>query len=128
MSRQSDSAYRVLQTQPAALPDADRSLPDAPPEPVPVPEPAPTPPLPTPFEAMTEAEQYAVLHPERVRRIRDAGGLPERLDFGPPDPEFAGGHRLRYRPGASRARPARADGRGMKRVSCCRTLRRKTQS
>ena len=34
---------------------------------------------------MTEAEQYAVLYPNRARRIRAEGGLPARLDYGPPE-------------------------------------------
>jgi hypothetical protein len=34
---------------------------------------------------LTEAEQYAVLYPDRARRIRAAGGLPSPLDFGPPE-------------------------------------------
>ena len=37
---------------------------------------------------MTEAEQYAVMHPDRASRIRAAGGLPQRCDFGPPEPEL----------------------------------------
>jgi hypothetical protein len=28
------------------------------------------------------------MHPDRVRRIRAAGGLPADLDFGPPEPEI----------------------------------------
>jgi hypothetical protein len=35
---------------------------------------------------LTEAEQYALLHPRRAARIRAAGGLPHPLDFGPPEP------------------------------------------
>jgi hypothetical protein len=38
------------------------------------------------FGALTEAEQYAVLYPDRAARIRASRGLPERLDFGPPEP------------------------------------------
>ena len=33
---------------------------------------------------MTEAEQYAVLYPNRARRIRAEGGLPARLDTARP--------------------------------------------
>ena len=33
-----------------------------------------------------EARLYAALYPDRVARIREAGGLPPRLDFGPPEP------------------------------------------
>jgi hypothetical protein len=28
------------------------------------------------------------MYPDRVRRIRAAGGLPPDLDFGPPEPEI----------------------------------------
>jgi hypothetical protein len=41
-----------------------------------------------PYEAMSEAEQYAVLYPDRAARIRTEGGLPARLDFGPPGSEI----------------------------------------
>jgi hypothetical protein len=54
---------------------------------VPAPEPADVP-APVYFSALTEAEQYALLHPERARRIRAEGGLPARLDFGPPEPDL----------------------------------------
>jgi hypothetical protein len=40
------------------------------------------------FASMTEAEQYAVLYPNRARRIRAEGGLPARLDYGPPEPHI----------------------------------------
>jgi hypothetical protein len=40
------------------------------------------------FSTLTEAEQYAVIYPERARRIRAAGGLPTGHDFGPPEPEI----------------------------------------
>jgi hypothetical protein len=62
---------------------------------VPLSEPAPAqaeaaPPIPAPtkpeFSELTEAEQYALLHPARTRRIRAAGGLPTPCDFGPPEP------------------------------------------
>ena len=53
--------------------------------PTPPPEPEPAAP-PQEFGALTEAEQYAVLYPERAARIRAAGGLPAPLDFGPPEP------------------------------------------
>jgi hypothetical protein len=36
----------------------------------------------------TEAELYAIMYPDRAARIREAGGLPARLDFGPPEPEI----------------------------------------
>lgn len=53
--------------------------------PTPPPEPEPAAP-PQEFGALTEAEQYAVVYPERAARIRAAGGLPAPLDFGPPEP------------------------------------------
>jgi hypothetical protein len=41
---------------------------------------------PTQAEIDAEAERYAVIYPDRAARIRAAGGLPVRLDFGPPEP------------------------------------------
>ena len=35
-----------------------------------------------------EADMYAIMYPDRTARIRAAGGLPPKLDFGPPDPEL----------------------------------------
>jgi hypothetical protein len=58
---------------------------------VPAPEPVQADPADPPagdFAAMTEAEQYAVLYPGRARRIRAEGGLPARLDYGPPEPHI----------------------------------------
>ena len=58
---------------------------------VPAPEPAQADPADPPagdFASMTEAEQYAVLYPGRARRIRAEGGLPARLDYGPPEPHI----------------------------------------
>jgi len=43
------------------------------------------------FETLSEAEQYAVVHPARAALIRAHGGLPARLDFGPPDPAVVEG-------------------------------------
>ncbi len=40
------------------------------------------------FETLTEAEQYAVIYPGRAALIRGNGGLPARLDFGPPEAEI----------------------------------------
>jgi hypothetical protein len=40
-----------------------------------------------PFETLTEAEQYALIHPRRAALIRASGGLPARPDFGPPEPD-----------------------------------------
>jgi hypothetical protein len=55
---------------------------------VPEPEPEPAPSEPQEFAKLTEAEQYAVLYPDRAARIRAAGGLPAKLDFGPPEPDL----------------------------------------
>ena len=35
-----------------------------------------------------EADLYVVMYPDRAERIRAAGGLPARLDFGAPGPEI----------------------------------------
>jgi hypothetical protein len=40
------------------------------------------------FADLSEAEQYAVLYPDRAARIRAHGGLPPWVDFGPPEPEL----------------------------------------
>jgi hypothetical protein len=53
-------------------------------------------PAPSPAQPKSEPEPdidaevrlYAALYPDRVARIREAGGLPPRLDFGPPEPEI----------------------------------------
>ena len=42
----------------------------------------------TEAEIDAEAELYVVMYPDRVERIRAAGGLPARLDFGAPGPEI----------------------------------------
>jgi hypothetical protein len=64
---------------------------------VPSPEPAPAPvepaevavdPPQVDFAALTEAEQYALLYPDRARGIRAERGLPARLDYGPPEPDI----------------------------------------
>jgi hypothetical protein len=104
MARQSDAALRSLhriqalrekqlaQTHPAAMERAgywfhDVSAPA--PEPAPAPPAAPDPCLATGLDpVVTEAELYAVMYPERAARIRAAGGLPAKLDFGPPEPEL----------------------------------------
>jgi hypothetical protein len=72
--------------QPAAMQRAGRWFREAtvPAEPAPPPGPEPATP-PQEFGALTEAEQYAVLYPERAARIRAARGLPAPLDFGPPE-------------------------------------------
>ncbi|MEJ0017732.1 MAG: hypothetical protein WDN25_14440 [Acetobacteraceae bacterium] len=69
-------------TEPAAVPS---SLPEAGLEP-------------PPEGIAAEADFYAVLYPERVRRIRAAGGLPASLDFGPPEPALV--HALVHGTGA----------------------------
>jgi hypothetical protein len=38
------------------------------------------------YETMTEAEQYAIIHPRRAAAIRAHGGLPPNCTFGAPDP------------------------------------------
>jgi hypothetical protein len=38
------------------------------------------------FASLSEAEQYATLHPERAAAIRGLGRLPDDCGFGPPDP------------------------------------------
>jgi hypothetical protein len=56
------------------------------PDPQPCPPAAPEPqatPMPT-FENMTEAEQFAVLYPDRAVAIRHHGGMPPRAKFPPP--------------------------------------------
>jgi hypothetical protein len=57
------------------------------------PEPPPPPPDPQPPEEpvsdpVAEADQYAVIYPQRAARIRALGGLPQPCDFGPPPPEL----------------------------------------
>jgi hypothetical protein len=54
--------------------------------------PAPTPPAAEPdddkFRALSPAEQYAVIYPDRAALIRAERGLPARCSFGPPDDEI----------------------------------------
>jgi hypothetical protein len=110
MARQSDAALRALlriqttrekqeaASHPAAMaragywfkevsvpaPDPDPGL-----APVPGPAPSPTQPKSEPEPDIdAEVRLYAALYPDRVARIREAGGLPPRLDFGPPEPEI----------------------------------------
>ena len=118
MMRQSQSALHALQrrqaarekaeaaTNPAAMERAgywfrDVSVP-APdesraPHPAPSAQPAPPEPIVQPPHAeraapapatLSEAEQYAVIYPDRAAIIRANGGLPARLDFGPPEPDI----------------------------------------
>ena len=62
-----------------------------------LPDPAPPPSAAAPSDAEperteadidAEAELYVVMYPDRAERIRAAGGLPARLDFGAPGPEI----------------------------------------
>ncbi len=104
MLRQSDSALRNLlriqarrekqeaENHPAFMrragywfKEAAVTAPDHDPAPVPA-QPTPEPePLP---DIEADARLYAAMYPDRVKRIREAGGLPRRLDFGPPEPEI----------------------------------------
>ncbi len=70
--------------------------PPEPPEPEPpaaqasTPQPARPDPLLRPrleYGAMTPAERYATLYPDRATRILSEHGLPARLTFPPPDPQ-----------------------------------------
>jgi hypothetical protein len=76
-----------------------------------LPDPAPPPSAAAPSDAEperteadidAEAELYVVMYPDRAERIRAAGGLPARLDFGAPGPEIVA--RLLRRTGHSPAR------------------------
>ena len=57
-------------------------------EPVVEPEPTPAPEPDDAFARLSEAEQYALIYPRRAALIRSLGGLPERCDFGPPEPDL----------------------------------------
>jgi hypothetical protein len=59
----------------------------SPPAPRAEPPPAPTPAPADTFGLLTEAEQYAIIHPRRAALIRSLGRLPDKCDFGPPAPE-----------------------------------------
>jgi hypothetical protein len=61
------------------------------PDPAPAPlaaEPSDVEPERTEADIDAEAELYVVMYPDRAERIRAAGGLPARLDFGAPGPEI----------------------------------------
>ena len=84
--------------RPAALARATGQLHSGvlPPEPEhPLPEPAtspdPQPPAMPAFEAMTEAEQYAVMYPRRAVAIRQHRGMPPGASFPPPEPPVIDG-------------------------------------
>ena len=106
MARQSDAALRALMRlqarrekleaamHPAAMEQAGywfKSI-AAPPAPSHAPAEAPPPedaePVRTQAVIDADAELYAIMYPDRAARIRAAGGLPARLDFGPPEPEI----------------------------------------
>jgi hypothetical protein len=77
---------------PQPVPDADPGpAPAEPPASAVPPAPAPGPGHAPAFEQLTEVEQYAVLYPDRAALIRAKGRLPDRLDFGPPEPEIVEG-------------------------------------
>jgi hypothetical protein len=71
--------------------DASIPAPAAAPEPAETPQPTEptgaTSPAPD-FSTLTEAEQYALIYPNCARRIRAERGLPQRLDYGPPEPHI----------------------------------------
>ena len=54
---------------------------------VPAPLAQPEGPQPEPA-TLSDAEQYAVIYPDRAAIIRANRGLPARLDFGPPEPDI----------------------------------------
>ena len=107
MARTSDSALRALlrlqakrekqlaEMHPAAMEKAGywfKSI-EIPPAPTQAPsEPPPPddaePPPRTEAQIDADARLYAIMYPDRAARIREAGGLPPRLDFGPPEPEI----------------------------------------
>src|SRR5271165_319192 len=117
MTRQSDAALRSLlriqatrdkqleKLHPAAMERAswwfrEAPVPDpapaAPPEPAEAPEPRPAEPVLTQAQLDAEVELYAAMYPDRVARIRAAGGLPPDLDFGPPEPHIVAGLLRRF--------------------------------
>ena len=104
MARQSDAALRSLlriqatrekqlaEKHPAAMERAGYWFKE-----IVLPDPAPPPPATAPSDVEperteadidAEAELYVVMYPDRAERIRAAGGLPARLDFGAPGPEI----------------------------------------
>src|SRR5271166_5655996 len=70
---------------------APAPVPAAPPELAEAPEPWPAEPELTQAQLDVEVELYAAMYPDRVARIRAAGGLPADLDFGPPEPRIVAG-------------------------------------
>ena len=104
MARQADAALRSLlriqathakqlaDQHPAAMERAGYWFKEiVPPGPVPPPPavaPSDVEPERTEADIDAEAELYVVMYPDRAERIREAGGLPARLDFGAPGPEI----------------------------------------
>ena len=105
MARQSDATLRSLlriqairekqltDKQPAAMERAgywfkEIVAPDPAPPPPPTRAPSDVEPERTEADIDAEAELYVVMYPDRAERIREAGGLPARLDFGAPGPEI----------------------------------------
>ncbi len=105
MMRQADSGIRTLlrlqaertkaekELRPAAMERAGywfKSVSVPEPEPPTAPQPAlPPPPIPPKLQygAMTPAERYATLYPDRATHILVEQGLPPNLNFPPPEPE-----------------------------------------
>jgi len=100
MMRQSQSALHALQRRQAAREKAEAALHPAAmeragyyfrdvsvPAPDEAPQAAPAEPNP-PADIAAEADQYALIYPDRAARIRANRGLPQKLDFGPPSPEL----------------------------------------
>jgi hypothetical protein len=95
---QAEREKALAEMHPAAMERAgywfrDASVPVPPPEPEPAEpprsaEPATSASAAVDFSALTEAEQYALIYPDRAARIRAEGGLPAQLDYGPPEPDI----------------------------------------
>jgi hypothetical protein len=63
-----------------------QALPGAPPAAMPEPPPPRMPPPPVPqADPIAEAEQYAVIYPQRAALIRRLGRVPDNVTFGPPE-------------------------------------------
>ena len=78
------AAGLMAQALPGAAPQATVAEPQTPPPPMP-PDPEPAcaeEPEPNPI---AEAEEYAILYPQRAALIRRLGRVPDNVSFGPPD-------------------------------------------
>ena len=64
------------------VPVEPQSVPEPPPAAEPAADEAPK------RDLAAEAEMYAIMYPRRAKLIRTHGGLPDTIDFGPPDPEL----------------------------------------